>query len=171
MSAGGRGGAHRPAAAAPAPKATMTSKAASALAAGAPPTTIDAYIDGFPPAVQALLQQVRAAVRRAAPQAEEVISYRIPAFRQQGVLVYFAAFKGHIGFYPPVQGDAALEREAAPWAGEKGNLRFPFGEPIPLALVERITAHRARQDAAAKARNATKATKATKARSARPHPG
>jgi uncharacterized protein YdhG (YjbR/CyaY superfamily) len=131
-------------------QAKATVPAEAPLAAGAP-ATIDDYIAGFALPVQALLQQVRATVRRAAPQAEEVISYRIPALRQQGVLVYFAAFKGHIGFYPPVQGDEALEREAAPWAGEKGNLRFPFDQPIPWDLIERITAHRSRQDLAASA--------------------
>jgi len=112
------------------------------------PATIDDYIAGFPPDVQAVLQEVRAAVRAAAPQAVEAISYRIPAFKQDGVLVYFAAFTGHIGFYPPVSGDAALERAVAPYAGEKGNLRFPLGEPIPLDLVRRITTLRLAQNLA-----------------------
>ncbi|MDP4302491.1 iron chaperone [Leptothrix discophora] len=112
------------------------------------PSPIDAYIAAQPEAVRPLLEQVRAAVRRAAPEAREVISYRIPAFRQQGVLVYFAGFKHHIGFYPPVRGDAALEREAAPYAGEKGNLRFPLDQPLPLDLIERITRLRLAQDKA-----------------------
>jgi uncharacterized protein YdhG (YjbR/CyaY superfamily) len=62
------------------------------------------------------------------------------------VLVYFAAFKQHIGFYPPVQGDAALQEAAAPYAGEKGNLRFPFDQPIPCDLIGRITKLRLKQD-------------------------
>ena len=115
---------------------------------GPGPDTIDAYIDEFPPSVQAILQSVRQTVRSAAPQAEEAISYRIPAFKQHGVLVYFAAFNHHIGFYPPVSGDPALEAAVAPYAGEKGNLRFPLDEPMPLALIERITRLRVAQNEA-----------------------
>jgi uncharacterized protein YdhG (YjbR/CyaY superfamily) len=113
-----------------------------------PASDFDAYIAGQPPAVRPLLEQVRAAVRRAAPEATEVISYRIPAFRQRGVLVYFAAFKRHIGFYPPVQGDPELQAAVAPYAGEKGNLRFLLDEPLPLDLIERVTRLRLAQDLA-----------------------
>ncbi|HEY0916398.1 MAG TPA: DUF1801 domain-containing protein [Solimonas sp.] len=102
------------------------------------PQTIDEYIAGFPPEVQPILQQVRATIRAAAPQAEERISYQMPAFFQDGVLAYFGGFKKHIGFYPPVEGDAALLRAAAPYAGEKGNLRFPLDQPIPHELIRRI---------------------------------
>ncbi|RZS54518.1 iron chaperone [Sphaerotilus mobilis] len=112
---------------------------------------IDAYIAAQPEAVRPLLEQVRAAVRRAAPDATEVISYRIPALRQHGVLVYFAGFKRHIGFYPPVQGDVDLQAAAAPYAGEKGNLRFPLDQPLPLDLIERITRLRRAQDLALQA--------------------
>ncbi len=100
--------------------------------------SIDDYIAGFPPEVQEILQQVRATIRAAAPQAEERISYRMPAFFQDGVLAYFGGFSKHIGFYPPVEGDAALVRAAAPYAGEKGNLRFPLDRPIPHELIRRI---------------------------------
>ena len=125
---------------------------------GPGPDTIDAYIDGFPPSVQAILQSVRQTVRCAAPQAEETISYRIPAFKQHGVLVYFAAFNHHIGFYPPISGDPALEAAVAPYAGEKGNLRFPLDEPMPLALIERITRLRvAQNEAKASRKRKTKA--------------
>jgi len=120
-------------------------KASSPIAV---PATIDEYIAGFAPGTQALLEQVRGAVRAAAPEAREVISYRIPAFKGHGILVYFAAFKAHIGFYPPVRGDAELEKAAAPYAGEKGNLRFAMDKPLPLDLIERITRLRARQDQA-----------------------
>ncbi len=118
---------------------------------GAPvavPATIDEYISGFAPATQALLEQVRQAVHAAAPDAREVISYRIPAFKAHGILVYFAAFKRHIGFYPPVRGDADLQEAAAPYAGEKGNLRFAMDRPLPLDLIGRITRLRVRQDQA-----------------------
>jgi uncharacterized protein YdhG (YjbR/CyaY superfamily) len=87
-------------------------------------------------------------VRKAAPAAEETISYQIPAFTQDGVLVYFAAFKTHIGLYPPVRGDAAIQKAVAPYAGEKGNLRFPLDEPIPYALITRIVKLRLRQNLA-----------------------
>jgi uncharacterized protein YdhG (YjbR/CyaY superfamily) len=107
------------------------------------PASVDDYIAGFPPDVQRVLHQVRAAVRRGAPEAREVISYGVPAVRQRRVLVFFAAFTRHIGFYPPVQGGARLMKAVARYAGEKGNLRFP------LDLIERLTAVRAAQDAAA----------------------
>ena len=129
------------------------------------PSPIDAYIGAQPEAVRPLLEQVRATVRRAAPEATEVISYRIPAFRQKGVLVYFAAFKRHIGFYPPVRGDAALEAAVAPYAGEKGNLRFPLDQPLPLDLIERITLLRLAQDTA---RDADRRTRPTRRPSATP---
>jgi uncharacterized protein YdhG (YjbR/CyaY superfamily) len=112
----------------------------------AAPDTVDAYIDGFSPDVRATLQRVRQVVREAAPLAREVISYRMPALRQNGVLVYFAAFKGHIGLYPPVSGDEDLMKAIAPYAGEKGNLRFPYTEPIPYDLIARITRLRVAQD-------------------------
>jgi uncharacterized protein YdhG (YjbR/CyaY superfamily) len=112
------------------------------------PTSVDEYIKGFAPEVQAILQRVRQVVREAAPQAQEVISYRMPALKQNGILVYFAAFKGHIGLYPPVAGDTRLHKAIAPYAGEKGNLRFPYDRPIPYELIARITVLRVKQDAA-----------------------
>jgi uncharacterized protein YdhG (YjbR/CyaY superfamily) len=121
------------------------------------PSTVDEYIATFPKDVRAILRKVRAAVRAAAPSAREVISYRIPALKQNGTLIYFAAFKHHIGFFPPIKGDAKLEKAAARYAGPKGNLRFPLDEPIPYDLIERLTRLRARQDVAA--------TKGTKRRS------
>ena len=115
----------------------------------APPHSVDAYIAAFPPDVQAILRKVRATVVAAAPEAREIISYRMPALRQHGVLVYYAAFKNHIGFYPPIKSDARLEQAAARYAGDKGNLRFPLDEPIPYPLIARLTRLRAKQDTAA----------------------
>jgi len=117
------------------------------------PKNIDEYIARFPPEVQVLLERIRATVRKAAPGAQEVISYQIPAFTLNGALVYFAAFKNHIGFYPPVRGNASLERAISPYAGEKGNLRFPLDHPIPYHLIERIVKHRVRQNSAKAAAN------------------
>jgi uncharacterized protein YdhG (YjbR/CyaY superfamily) len=117
------------------------------------PATIDAYVAGFPADVQSILQRIRRTIRDAAPDARETISYAIPAFALDGALVYFAAFKHHVGFYPPVRGNASLEKAVARYAGEKGNLRFPLDEPIPYALIARIVRHRARQNrTAARAR-------------------
>ena len=113
-----------------------------------PPSTVDEYVAQFEPPVRGILAKVRAAVRAAAPNAVEVISYRMPALKQHGVLVYYAAFKGHIGFYPPIKGDARLEQEASPYAGEKGNLRFPYTEPIPYQLITALTKLRVEQDLA-----------------------
>ena len=77
-----------------------------------------------------------------------MISYRMPAFTLDGVIVFFAAFQKHIGLYPPVRNDARLEKAIAPYAGEKGNLRFPFDRPIPYGLIERIVKLRVRQNLA-----------------------
>jgi uncharacterized protein YdhG (YjbR/CyaY superfamily) len=112
------------------------------------PTTIDEYISAFSPEVQSILQRVRRVAREAAPEAQEVISYRMPALKQGETLVFFAAFKSHIGLYPPVSGDPAIEKAIAPYAGEKGNLRFPYDKPIPYELIARITAFRLKQSLA-----------------------
>lgn len=123
----------------------------------AAPATVDEYIAVFPPDVQEVLRRVREVVRRAAPAAKEVISYRMPALEQDGILVYFAAFKHHIGLYPPITGDTGIERAIAPYAGEKGNLRFPLDQPIPYDLIARITALRLEQNLAKAAARRTKA--------------
>jgi uncharacterized protein YdhG (YjbR/CyaY superfamily) len=109
---------------------------------------IDAYIATFPKGAQALLAKVRRTVRAAAPKATEVISYKMPAFKQHGMLVYFAGFKSHIGLYPPVRGNAALQKAVARYVGPKGNLRFPYDEPLPLTLITRIVRHKVKEDAA-----------------------
>lgn len=109
---------------------------------------VDEYIAGFDGAVRSMLEKVRRTVRKAAPGAREVLSYRMPALKQNGVLVYYAAFKNHLGLYPPIKGDARLEQAAARYAGPKGNLRFPYDEPIPYTLIAALVRLRARQDAA-----------------------
>jgi uncharacterized protein YdhG (YjbR/CyaY superfamily) len=112
-----------------------------------PNLTVDAYIATFPPAVRAVLKRVRATVRAAAPKAEERISYRMPAFFQDGVVIYYAAFKQHLGVFPPVR-DPTLQAAIAPYAGPKGNLKFPFANEIPYALIRRIVKARLRENRA-----------------------
>jgi uncharacterized protein YdhG (YjbR/CyaY superfamily) len=112
------------------------------------PQDIDSYISQFPPDVQVILERVRQTISEAAPNATETISYQMPAFKQHGILVYFAAWKQHIGLYPPISGDQALEKAVAKYAGPKGNLQFPLDEPIPYDLIERIVKHRVTQDLA-----------------------
>ena len=110
--------------------------------------SIDEYVAGFSPEIQAILQRIRATIHKVAPEAQETISYQIPAFTLNGTLVYFAAFKNHIGFYPPISGDARLEKAISPYAGEKGNLRFPLDQPMPYRLIERIVKLRVKQNSA-----------------------
>jgi uncharacterized protein YdhG (YjbR/CyaY superfamily) len=112
------------------------------------PKSIDEYIAAFSPEVRAILERIRLTISKAAPGAQEMISYRMPAFTLSGVLVYFAAFKNHIGLYPPVKGDARLEKAISRYAGEKGNLRFPLDRPIPYALIARIVKLRVKQNLA-----------------------
>jgi uncharacterized protein YdhG (YjbR/CyaY superfamily) len=112
------------------------------------PKDVGSYIASFTKDQQALLKKVQRTIRAAAPKAAEIISYNIPAYRQTGMLVYFAGFKNHIGLYPPVRGNAALKKAVAKYAGPKGNLQFPYGEPLPLALITRIVRHNVKQDLA-----------------------
>lgn len=108
---------------------------------------IAAYIAAQPAKVQAILQRIRAAIRKAAPDAEERLSYRMPAFFQNGVLAYIGAFQKHIGFFPPVR-DEKLKAAAAKYAGPKGNLQFPLDQPIPYGLIGRIVKSRVKENAA-----------------------
>ena len=102
---------------------------------------VDEYIAGFPEATQRLLQRIRAAIRKAAPRAEERISYQIPTYTLNGRSVYFAGFKGHIGIYPvTAEITATLAAQLAPYRspGAKATVRLPLVEPIPYALIGRI---------------------------------
>jgi len=124
------------------------------------PKDIDGYISQFPADVQGILEKVRTTIRHAAPESTETISYMMPAFKLHGILVYFAAWKAHIGLYPPISGDKGLEKAVARYAGPKGNLQFPLDEPIPYGLIERIVKLRVKQDnAKAEAKRAKRKTK------------
>jgi uncharacterized protein YdhG (YjbR/CyaY superfamily) len=111
------------------------------MSATPPPASVDAYIAAFPPEIRLILERIRQIAREVAPQAEERISYGMPALFQDGVLIYYAAFKKHIGLYPPVA-DAALRSQLARYAGPKGNLKFPLDAPIPYELVGQVVAAR-----------------------------
>ena len=115
-------------------------------ASKAPPATVDAYIATFPKDVQVILSRVRQTVRKAAPDAVEKIAYGMPAYMQDGVLLYFGGFKEHVGVYPPVR-DKALMRELASYANERGNVRFRYDEPIPWTLLARIVKANAKDNA------------------------
>ena len=112
-------------------------------------TNMDAYIAGFPDEVQEILKKIRMTIRKAAPEAQETINYQIPAFTLKGHLVYFAAFKNHIGFYPPVTGgDEKFKNDKAVYEGPKGNLRFPLDKPVPYALISKIVKFRLKENLA-----------------------
>lgn len=117
------------------------------------PETIDEYIASAPVEVRQVLEDVRATIRNAAPDAEERISYRMPAFFQDGALVYFAAFKRHLGLYPPVREESLLPA-LRKYAGPKGNLQFPLSEPIPHALIAKVVKARIKENLARRAAKA-----------------
>lgn len=114
----------------------------------APPATVDEYIAGFSPDVQTVLRQIRATVRAVVPDADETIKYGMPTYVLNGNLVYFAAFKKHVGFYGTSleMGDGALKDELSVYAGPKGSLKFPLGKPVPLDLVTRLVEIRVKEN-------------------------
>ncbi len=118
--------------------------------------SVNEYIAAFPPDVRTILRKIRATVAATAPDASEKISYRMPAFAQDGILIYFAAFKNHIGVFPPVSGDPGLERSLSRYRGPKGNLKFPIDGPVPYHLIKRIVALRLRQNTAKAAKRRKK---------------
>lgn len=109
------------------------------------PNTIEEYIAAFPEAVQTVLEQVRAAIKAAAPDAKEAIKYGIPTFTLNGNLVHFAAFKNHIGFYPAPTGMEAFKAELSVYQTGKGSVQFPLDKPVPLDLIARIVKFRVKQ--------------------------
>lgn len=115
-----------------------------------PPTPITDYILGFPPEVQAKLNQMRDAILEIAPESTEKISWQMPTFHLNGNLVHFAAFKKHIGFYPGADGIEAFAAEFGALHYSKGAVQFPLNQPLPLDLVKRITAYRKAQNLADK---------------------
>ena len=107
---------------------------------------IDTYISGFPGDTQKLLKQLRSTIGKAAPDAEEVISYGMPAFKLHGMLVWFAAHTKHIGFYPRISGIEAFKKELSKYKGAKGSVQFPLGKPLPLGLITKIVKYRVKEN-------------------------
>jgi uncharacterized protein YdhG (YjbR/CyaY superfamily) len=110
------------------------------------PESVDEYIKSFPKESQLLLEKVRKTIRKTAPKAVEVISYSMPAYKLDGILVWFAAHTKHIGFYPGASGIAAFKKELSGYKGAKGSVQFPFDEPLPLELISKIVLFRAEEN-------------------------
>jgi len=107
------------------------------------PNSIDEYIADFPEEIQSLLNQIRSAIKQAAPDAEESIGYGMPAYKTHGKpLVYFAAFKNHIGFYATPTGHAEFAMELSKYKQGKGSVQFPIDQPMPLKLIAQIVEFR-----------------------------
>ncbi len=113
------------------------------------PKDMNDYIAGFPKDVQEILEKIRMTIKKAAPNAEETISYKMPTFNLKGeYLIYFAAYKRHIGLYPVPTGDAEFNKEVSKYQAGKGTLQFPLNEPIPYKLISRIVKARVKENAA-----------------------
>jgi len=110
------------------------------------PENIDSYIAAFPTAVQTQLKQIRSFVRAAAPEAQETIKYGMPTFTLSGNLVFFAAFKNHIGFYALPSGNAAFQKELSVYKTGKGSIQFPIDQPLPAELITRIVQLRIKEN-------------------------
>ena len=107
---------------------------------------MDDYIAGFPEDIQILLEDLRNTIRKAAPDAEEVLSYAMPAYKYHGMLLYFAAYKNHIGFYATPTGHAAFKKELSVYKEGKGSVQFPLDQPLPLDLIARIVKFRVKEN-------------------------
>ena len=107
---------------------------------------IDEYISGFPKETQKILNEIRATIRKAAPDAEETINYAIPTFKLRGNLVHFAAFKNHVGFYPAPSGIKAFSDELSAYESAKGSVQFPLDQPLPLSLISKIVKFRVKDN-------------------------
>jgi uncharacterized protein YdhG (YjbR/CyaY superfamily) len=110
------------------------------------PNSINEYIATFPVQTRKLLRQMRATIKKAAPKAEEVISYGMPAFKFHGLLVWFAAYTRHIGFYPRVSAIQAFKKEIAKYKNAKGSVQFPLHKPLPLALIKKMVQYRVKEN-------------------------
>nr|WP_067062879.1 DUF1801 domain-containing protein [Mucilaginibacter sp. L294] len=110
------------------------------------PNNADEYIAAFPATVQKRLQQIREVIKKAVPQAQEVISYGMPAYKINTVLVYFAGWDKHIGFYPGAGAIAHFKDDLAIYKGAKGSVQFPLDETLPVDMINKIVAYRIKED-------------------------
>lgn len=110
------------------------------------PENIAEYIGSFPAEVQEILEKVRMTIQKAAPDAKEKISYSMPAFEQNGILVYFAAFKKHIGLYALPSGHETFKEELSKYKSGKGSVQFPLNQPMPFALITKIVKFRVKEN-------------------------
>ena len=108
--------------------------------------SVEDYISGFEQDVQHKLKEMRQTIKKEAPAVEEMISYGMPAYKYQGVLVYFAAYKNHIGFYATPTGHAAFKKELSVYKGGKGTVQFPLDKPMPLKLITKIVKFRVKEN-------------------------
>ena len=112
------------------------------------PQSVGDYISAFPKEIRNILEEVRATIKKAAPEAEEMISYAIPAFKLNGKgLIYYAGYKNHIGLYPSPKGDESFQKEIAAYKSGKSTLQFPVDKPMPLDLITRIVRFRIAENA------------------------
>ena len=109
-------------------------------------TSVDDYIAEQPVEIWEKLNELRQVIKRAAPKADEAISYGMPAYKFYGVLVYFGAYQNHIGFYPTGSGISAFKKELSGYEGSKGTVRFPIDKPLPLTLIKKIVRFRLKEN-------------------------
>lgn len=107
---------------------------------------VDSYIAEYPVKVQKMLKQIRSVIKKSAPEAEEIISYMMPAYKLHGPLVYFGGYEKHIGFYPTGSGIAPFQKELSPYKHSKGAVQFPLDQALPLELIEKMVKFRVKEN-------------------------
>jgi uncharacterized protein YdhG (YjbR/CyaY superfamily) len=108
--------------------------------------TVDEYLASFPANTKKILQEIRNTIKQSAPQAEELISYNMPAFKLRGMLVFYAAYERHIGFYPTASGIKAFKKEISQYKNAKGSVQFPIDEPMPFDLISKIVKFKVKEN-------------------------
>jgi uncharacterized protein YdhG (YjbR/CyaY superfamily) len=111
-----------------------------------PAATVDEYVKRFPPKVRTILQKLRQIIKKAAPKAEELISYQIAGYKYQGMLIYFAAWEKHISVYPAPREHEAFKKELSAYKGGKGTVQFPIDKPLPWGLITKIVKFRVKEN-------------------------
>lgn len=129
---------------------------------GTPPTSVNEYISSQPKEVQPFLKELRAIIKKAAPDAEETISYQMPAYKQDGVLVYFGGWKNHCGFYPTSTATAAFKEKLTKYNVSKGAIQLPYDKPLPVQLITAIVKFKIMENLEKKSLKALTKKKASK---------